>query len=139
MEKFVAPFVTNIVFQNICLYWIIHSNKNLSFDFQHHFPSWVTNGPYYITMICPQFYGSSFEDYVTTSRRDWYNIMFSIEGNERYHKSINYYSSSGGGIPPPYNSTKYALISFDITLDFIAILIKSFKTNSLCWRTMYCE
>ena len=34
LELFITPFVTNIVFQNIGLFWIIKSNKDLNFDFQ---------------------------------------------------------------------------------------------------------
>ena len=32
-KKFITPFVTNMVFQNISLLCIIQSNKNLSFSF----------------------------------------------------------------------------------------------------------
>ena len=45
--------------------------------------------------------------------------MCSIEAHEREQKSINYDSSSGGGILLPYNSTKDSLVSFVLTLNFI--------------------
>ena len=70
-----------------------------------------------------------FEDYATTSRRDRYNITCSIGDNKIEHTFINDEASSNGGIPMPYNSTKYYLISFVITLNFVESLLKSFKTN----------
>ena len=45
----------------------------------------------------------AFEDYVTTSRRDRYNLMCSIEVHGRAHPTINDDTSSGGGIPLPSN------------------------------------
>ena len=52
IENFITPFVTNMVFHNIGLYWIILSNKNLSFDFKEHYTYWIRNIPWYNTMIC---------------------------------------------------------------------------------------
>ena len=72
-----------MVFQNIGLFWIIQSNKNLSFDFQKQFPSWILNGPWYNTTICSQSHGWVFEDYFTTFKRDKYNTMCSIETFEK--------------------------------------------------------
>ena len=34
IENFITPFVTNIVFQNVGLSWIIQPNKNLNLGFQ---------------------------------------------------------------------------------------------------------
>ena len=35
IEKFITPFVTNMVFQHIGLFWSFKSNKNLSFYFKN--------------------------------------------------------------------------------------------------------
>ena len=59
-----------MVFQNVGLSWIIQSNKKLRFDFEHHCPSWVLNGPWYDTTIFSLFHDWLFEYYVTTTRRD---------------------------------------------------------------------
>ena len=75
IENFITHFVTNIVFHNIGLFWIIQSNKNLSFGFQKTFPSWILNGPLYKATICSLLHGSVFEDYFTTSIREKYNLM----------------------------------------------------------------
>ena len=45
IEEFITPFVTNMVLHHIGLFWIIKSNRNLHFDFQKHFSSWILNGP----------------------------------------------------------------------------------------------
>ena len=78
IENFITPFVTNMVFQNFGLSWIIQSNQNLNFYFQLHYPSWEINILWYNTMICPILNGSLFEDYVETDKRDRYNLMRSI-------------------------------------------------------------
>ena len=59
------------------------------------------NGPWYNTMICSLSHGSLFEDYITTTKRDRYNLMCSIESHERNHKLINDKEISGGGRPLP--------------------------------------
>ena len=43
--NFITPFVTNIVFQNIGLFWIIKSKKDLYFYSQKDCHSWILNGP----------------------------------------------------------------------------------------------
>ena len=87
-----------MVLQHDGLYWIIQSNQKLNFDFHLHCISWVLNVPWYDIKICPRLHGSLFEDYVTTDRRDRYNLMCSIEAHKRDHKTINDDASSGGGI-----------------------------------------
>ena len=83
IENFITPFVTNMVFQNIGLFWIIQSNKNLSFDFQKHCPSWTLNGPWHNNNICTRVYSLVFKNYFTTTKRDKYNLMCSIEAHEK--------------------------------------------------------
>ena len=75
-------------------------------------------------MICSLLHVSVFGDYVTTARCDQCNIMCSIEAHEREHKYINDEVSIRGGRPLPYNSTKYVLILFGLTLKFIYICLK---------------
>ena len=90
IEDFIAPFVSNIVFEHVGLTWIINTNQELNFYFQHPCTSWILNGPLYNTMICSQLHGFYFEDCVTTTRRDIYNIMCSIEDHDREHPIVNY-------------------------------------------------
>ena len=62
-----------------------------------------------------------FEYYVTTARRDRYNLMCSIETHEKNHKCVYDEASSDGGRPLSSNSTKYDFILFGITPNFIDI------------------
>ena len=61
IENFITTFVTNMVFQNVVLSWIIQSNQKLNFCFQHHFHSWILNVPWYNSTIFPQLQGFSLE------------------------------------------------------------------------------
>ena len=63
---FINYFVTNMVFHNVGLSWIVQSKQKPNFDLQHHCPSWILNVPWYNTMICSQFHGYLFGYYVTT-------------------------------------------------------------------------
>ena len=128
-----------MVFKHVGLSWIIQSKQNLNFDFQHNCTSWILNIPWYNTTICSRWHGLLFGDYVKTARHDQYNLMCSIEADEREKKYINDESSSGVGIPLPINSTKNSLISFVVTINFIDSWIKSFKTNYLHQTKIYCE
>ena len=100
-----------MVFQNISLFCIIKSNKNLHFDFQKNCTYWILSGPWYNTMVCSLLYGLVFEDYFTTAKRDKYNIIFSIKAHKKNQKSVNenkpvnYETSSGGATPLPSDST----------------------------------
>ena len=64
--------------------------------------------------------------------------MCSIKAYEIKHKIINEYSSSGGGRPLSYNSTKYVLLSFDLTPNYIYSWLKSLKDNHPHRTTMNC-
>ena len=70
IENFITPFIANMVYHHIGVSWIIQSNKNISFDFQKHCPSWIINGPWYNTIIFSQLYGLVFDDYFTTAKRE---------------------------------------------------------------------
>ena len=63
-------------------------------------------------------HGSAFEDYVTTTIKDRYNLMCSIEVYYIISPTINDDSSSGGGRPLLYESTIDVLVSLGLTLKF---------------------
>ena len=88
IENCITPFVINMVFQHVGLFWIIQSNQKLNFDFQHKFHYCILNLPWYNTTICSLLYGLSFEYYVTTAIHDRYNLMCSIEDHDREHPAI---------------------------------------------------
>ena len=126
-----------MMFQNVGFYWIIHSKKELKFGFEHHFPSCILDGPWYNTKICLQLHGSYFEYCVSTSRRDRYYLMFSIEYHYIDHPTANDDAISDGDIPLPPDSKKTVLVSFGLTLNFIDSWLQSFKTNYLPLTSMY--
>ena len=45
IKYLITPF-EKMVFQHAGLSWIIQSNQELNFNFQHHCISWITNFPY---------------------------------------------------------------------------------------------
>ena len=63
IENFVNTFVTNILFQNVGLSWVIQSNQKLNSDFHQHCPYWMMNGPCYNTAIFSRFHCSLFNDF----------------------------------------------------------------------------
>ena len=82
IEDLITPFVSNMVFQHIGLFWIIQSNKNLSLDIQNIYPSWILNGSCYNTTIFLRYHLLVFEDYFTTSKHDKYYLICSIKAHE---------------------------------------------------------
>ena len=86
IENFITPFVVNMLFRNIGLFWIIQSNKNLSSDFQKHFSSWILNVPQYNNNICSQLHGLVFGDYFKTAKRDKYILMYYIQSHGKIIK-----------------------------------------------------
>ena len=111
---------------DIPVYWVVLDysvNQNLSFESKKKCPSWTLILPWYNTTICLQLHGSLFENYLTTKKRDKYNLMCSNESHAKNlksrneHKPVNDDSSSGGTIPLPSNSTEEALKPFLLTLN----------------------
>ena len=90
-------------------------------------------------MICLRLHYLSSENYVKTEIRDRYNLMCSIEDHYIESPTINGDASSGGDRPLPYNSTKYVLVSFGLTLNLTGSCFKLLKENFPCQTTMYCE
>ena len=86
IEYFITPFITNMVFENIGLFWIIKSNKNLHFYLKYYCTSWILNGTWYNTIIFSQLHGLVFEEYFTTVKREKYNPVYSIELHEKKQK-----------------------------------------------------
>ena len=49
IEEFITGFVTNVVFQHVGLSQIIEFKKELKFYFDHQYPYWLHNYPWYST------------------------------------------------------------------------------------------
>ena len=61
-------------------------------------------------MIHSQLNGYLFEDYVTATKCDRYDLICSIDAHERDHKYVNDEASSGGVRPVQFNSSEDSLI-----------------------------
>ena len=48
-------------------------------------PECMTGGPWYNTSICKKLHGNVFERFIRNERTDRYNIMCSIDENEKEH------------------------------------------------------
>ena len=44
---------------------------------------WLNKGPWYNTSICLKFHGSRFEDFITQSITDRYNLMCSLVAHDK--------------------------------------------------------
>ena len=103
--------------------------------FQNHCPSWILNGPWYNNTICSRLYGLVFGDYLTTAKREIYNLSSYFEAHEKNHKSVNKHkpindeTSSGGFRPTPSTLREETLKLFGRTLKFIEIWLQLFKVN----------
>ena len=51
-------------------------------------PDWLNKGPWYNTYICSRLHGSLFEDFITHTRTDRYNLVCSIVSH--YNKQPAY-------------------------------------------------
>ena len=63
----------------------------------------VINVPWYNNIIFSRWHGLLFYNYVTTDKRERYNLRCLIEDHEINHKYVNDEASSGGGRPIPLN------------------------------------
>ena len=79
IEDFITAFFKNAVFHHVCLSFTNESKNQPKFDFQHHYSSWILNGPWYTTTICSKLHGLYFEGDVTTAIKYRCSIMCSIE------------------------------------------------------------
>ena len=66
----------NALLHHVGTTWIICSNKKMLYEMNKiNHPNWLNKGPWYNTAICSRLHGSLFEDFITHSRTDRYNIL----------------------------------------------------------------
>ena len=63
----------------------------------------MTGGPWYNTSICNKLHGKVFNGFIRNGRTDIYNIICSIDAQEKEHSSSCDDGSSSGGCPLPSN------------------------------------
>ena len=64
--------------------WIISSNKEMKYEIdKNNHQYWLNKGPWYNTSICFKLHGSMFEDFITHTRTDRYNIMCFLVAHDK--------------------------------------------------------
>ena len=115
----ITPFVFNTVLQNVGISWIIETNKHLEYDMDKHNSDCITGGTWYNTFLCKKLHGKVFEEFIRNTRTDRYNLMCSIDEQEKNIPSEHDDGSRGGGYPLPLNSTTEELFLLRATIDLI--------------------
>ena len=82
---------------------------------------WLNKGPWYNTSICLKLHGSRFEDFITRSRTDRYNLMCSLVAYDRLQLYYKDDESSIGYSSIPDNETTKSLEELVATVNFIDI------------------
>ena len=119
-QDIITTFVLNTMLNHFGMLFIIEKHEKLQYDMDKHILEWMTGVPWYNTSICKKLHEKVFGVFIRNSRTDSYNIMCSIDANEKEHQSSFDDGSSGGGCPIPSNSTTESLVSLGATIDFIS-------------------
>ena len=82
---------------------------------------WLNIGLWYNTAICSRLHGSLFEDFITHSRTDRYNLMYSLVAHDKKLPDYEYDEISIGDRLLTKHVTTEALEALDATLNFIDI------------------
>ena len=80
--------------------------------------------------MCLKFHGSIFEDFITHTRIDRYNIMCSLVAYDKIQPDYEYDESSIGDRSIPKNATTKSLKALGATLNFIDICLRIFVDDN---------
>ena len=68
--------------------WIICSNKEMKYEIDEiNHQDWLNKGPWYNTAIYSRLHGSLFEDFITHTRTDIYDIMCYLVAHDKIQPS----------------------------------------------------
>ena len=90
-DKIITKFVLNEMLHHVGMSWIISSNQEMEYEMNtkiNHL-DWSNKCPWYNKNICSKLHGIKFEDFITQTRTDRYNIMCSLVAHyrlETYYK-----------------------------------------------------
>ena len=90
---------------------------------------WLNKGPWYSTSICLKLHGSIFEDFITHTRVDRYNIMCSLGEHDKMQPNDEDDEISLGDRSITKYATTKSLTALGDTLNFIDIWLKLFPEN----------
>ena len=90
---------------------------------------WFNTGTWYNKNICSKLHGIKFEDYITQTRIDQYDIMCSLVTHDRLQNDYKYNESSIGGRAIPNYAKVKVLKSLGATFNFIDIWLQFLREN----------
>ena len=126
----ITKFVLNAILHHVGMLWIISSNEEMKYEMdKKNHQYWLFKGPWYNKDICLRLYGSLFEDFITNTRTDRYNLMCYLVAHDKKQPSYEGDEISIGDRPIPKIATTEALKVLGATINFIDIRIKLFEDN----------
>ena len=88
-QDIITNFLWNTMLDHVGMIWIIETHEQLQYDMDEQNSKWMTGSTWYNTSICEKLHGKLFEVFIINERTDRYNIMCSIDANEKLiHKNI---------------------------------------------------
>ena len=100
----------NAILHHVGMSWIISSNNEMKYEIdESNHQDWLNKGTWYNKEICSRFHGSLFEDSITNTRTDRYNLMCSLVAHDKKVPAYEDDESSIGDRPIPKNVTTEAL------------------------------
>ena len=72
----ITKFVLNEILHHVGMLWIISHNDEMKYETnKNNHQDWLNKGHWYNTYICSRLNVSLFEDFITHTRTDIYNLM----------------------------------------------------------------
>ena len=72
----ITKFVLSAILHHVGMSWIICSNEEILYEMdESNHPAWLNKGPWYNTAIFSRLHGSLFEDFITHTRTNRYNLL----------------------------------------------------------------
>ena len=79
----ITNFLLMAILHCVGMSWIICSNEEIKFEiYESNHPDWFNKGPWYNTEICSKLHGKPFEEFISHTRTDRYNLMCYIVAHD---------------------------------------------------------
>ena len=90
----------NTVLHHVGMSWVIGTNQQSEYDIEKLNLYWITDSPWYNTLICTKIHGTVSENHIRNEITDRYSIMCCIDADEKQQPS---YVDDYGGNELPLN------------------------------------
>ena len=104
-QYIITTFVLDTMLHHVGMLCIIETHEHSQYDMDKHNSGWMSGGFWYNISIGKKSHGNVIEVFIRNARTNRYNIMCSIDVNEKNNPSEHDGGSIGGGYPLPSNST----------------------------------